>query len=301
MRRLLILWVLVSVACFAASQSFGQMSPQVRAVILQKKAPAAVPYVGPGDIVSGAYAWWGFRAYSLASIGGNAVRLRRTGDNAEQDFVTIAGGGLDLAAIATFKGAADLFVRTLYDQTGNGYDLVQATNGNQPAFTLSGIGSLPVFTFDGTDDFFVSASSIAGSPGATASAFFYAQASASGGLFVITDNTNYQYLTYTDPDAAIYAGGSISATASAGSWHAVQGVFGTSTSNSDMNVDGTAHTGNIYSGSPTSVTATVQVGRLPNDTQKFEGAMTEIGYWQSAFSSGQSSSMSSNQHSYWGF
>jgi hypothetical protein len=238
----------------------------------------------------------------LASIGANAIRLRRTGDNAEQDFVTVAGGGLDLAAITTFKGAASLFVVTLYDQTGNGRHLVTAGGSNQPAFTLAGIGgTLPIITFDGTDDFFATSGTIAATPGATSSAFFKPPTSAQGGLFVINSGSDYQFMVYGDPDVALYAGASISGTAAAGSWHAVQGVYGTSTSNSDMNVNGTAHTGNIYSGSPISVTGVVNVGRLPNDTQKYEGDLTEVGYWQSAFSSGQSSSMSSNQHAYWGF
>src|SRR5262249_30795804 len=89
------------------------------------------------------------RAYTRASIGGNAIRLRRDSDSGEQDFVTITGGGLDLASITSFKGAANLFVTKLYDQTGGGRDLIQATAANQPAFILAALGSNPVIRFDG--------------------------------------------------------------------------------------------------------------------------------------------------------
>src|SRR4051812_39897639 len=98
---------------------------------------ATATYTGPGDIASGAAAWWGLRAYSTASIGSNAIRLREDGGNTEQDFTTIAGGGLNLAAISAFKGGANLFVTKLYDQTGNGRDQIQATAGEQPPFTLN--------------------------------------------------------------------------------------------------------------------------------------------------------------------
>lgn len=115
----------------------------------------AVPviYAGPGDVVSGAVGWWGLRAYSLLSIGINAIRLRRSSDNAEQNFVTVAGGGLDMTAINTFRGAASLFVVKLYDQSGNSRDMLQATAANQPAFTLNILGSsntLPIMQGNGS-------------------------------------------------------------------------------------------------------------------------------------------------------
>lgn len=122
---------------FAAITDFTDLHLEFKANV------ASGAYVGPGDIVSGAVVFWSLRAYTLASIGTNAVRLRRDSDNTEQDFVTIAGGGLDLAAIATFKGSAGLWFTKIYDQTGNGHDVVQATAANQPQFATSIFGSLP--------------------------------------------------------------------------------------------------------------------------------------------------------------
>ena len=42
---------------------------------------AAAAYAGPGNVISGASAWWGLRGYSAAAVGANAVQLRRDSDN----------------------------------------------------------------------------------------------------------------------------------------------------------------------------------------------------------------------------
>jgi hypothetical protein len=101
----------------------------------------AMGYVGPGDVVAGAIAWWGLRAYTNASIGGNVVNIRRSSDNTSKTFVSLAGGGIN--TIDAFFDGSNYFVTTLYDQTGNGHDMAQATAANQPSFFLNGIGSLP--------------------------------------------------------------------------------------------------------------------------------------------------------------
>src|SRR5215475_9326831 len=93
-----------------------------------------VTYVGPGDIVSGARAWWGLRAFSNATAGTNAIRLRRSSDSAELDFATLTNGSLDEAGITTWAGGASLFLIKLFDQTGNGQDVTQATTTRQPPF-----------------------------------------------------------------------------------------------------------------------------------------------------------------------
>src|SRR5262245_11941584 len=95
-------------------------------------------YEGPGDVSSvAAFVWWGLRAYSQATVGTAAIRLRRDSDNAESDFSTIAGGGLDTSAISSWAGGANLFAAKVYDQIAS-LDQVQATAGTQPSFTLTG-------------------------------------------------------------------------------------------------------------------------------------------------------------------
>jgi hypothetical protein len=106
------------------------------------------------DIYTGAAA-----AYSLRNLAGragktaNVVRVRRSSDNTEQDFTAtqVTDGSL-----ATFCGAGNGFVRTWYDQSGNGHDAIQTTTANQPQIVSSGVlvteNSKPSLIFDGTND-----------------------------------------------------------------------------------------------------------------------------------------------------
>lgn len=109
--------------------------------------PAVVAYVGPGDVVSGAAAWWGLRAYSSAKVGTKAIRLIRASDSAQQDFNTLTNGALDIASISTFLTSTTGKVVTLYDQTGNGFDITQSTDANRPDFLLNQLNGLPIITF----------------------------------------------------------------------------------------------------------------------------------------------------------
>jgi hypothetical protein len=109
-------------------------------------------YVGPGDVVSGAVAWYGLRAYSLAQIGSNVLDVRAN-DGTTNTFVSLASGALDVASISSFllTHGSPGTISKLYDQTGNANHLVQATVAKQPTLTLSGLGTLPVMTFNGTN------------------------------------------------------------------------------------------------------------------------------------------------------
>lgn len=97
-------------------------------------------YVGPGDIMSGAYAWWGLRAYNAATAGTPAIDLV---DQAGANQVTIStktDGTLNNAAITAWILANSVTapkVKKLYDQTGNGRHLTQATLANMPDFILA--------------------------------------------------------------------------------------------------------------------------------------------------------------------
>ena len=98
-------------------------------------------------------------AYSLRDIGavnGRVVRVRRSSDDAEEDFSAnqVASGALE-----AFVGSGnDGFVSIWYDQSTSGNNAVQATAGNQPSIVQSGgicksNGSPSVlFTGDTRDD-----------------------------------------------------------------------------------------------------------------------------------------------------
>ena len=73
-------------------------------------------------------------AYSLRKLRtgyvGNAIRVRRSSDNAEQDIAFDASGNLDTTSLLSFVGSVNGFVTTWYDQSGNGYNAYQSTTTN---------------------------------------------------------------------------------------------------------------------------------------------------------------------------
>lgn len=88
-------------------------------------------------------------AYSLRKLrtaySGDAIRVRRSSDNVEQDFGFV-GNDLDTASLLTFVGANNGFVTTWYDQSGNANDAAQATAANQAQIVSSGAMIIDVDT-----------------------------------------------------------------------------------------------------------------------------------------------------------
>lgn len=94
--------------------------------------------------------------YSMRQVNleyeGPLIRLRRSSDNAEQDFYPASSGSIiSNTSVQSFRGSANLFVVKWYDQSGNGYDATQSTNSKQPAFTPS--STKPYFAGDASDDY----------------------------------------------------------------------------------------------------------------------------------------------------
>jgi hypothetical protein len=255
-------------------------------------------YTGPGDVVSGAVFWGGLRCYSNANAGSNAVRVRRASDNAEQDVALTASCGLTDVS-ATFCASTTCFVKTLYDQSGNGNDITQTTSASQPQLVYSCNGSLPCMTFDGTDDFWgpVTTTPAPANP-LTASAVAMRNLAGRGG-------TNYVFaidvagaMGWLGDDQLFIDNVELTATATDAAWHALQSVYvahdaGAST----INVDGTETTGvigfdvafpNLYIG----IFADSVSGPL-------NGKISEFGFWNVQFTSTQQHDVCANQQSYW--
>jgi len=89
------------------------------------------------------------------------IRVRRSGDNAEQD-ISFNGEGLDIAALETFcEGGADAYVKIWYNQLGNAFGVdtkhfAMATHALQPPIVLNGtvltdpVTGLPAMRFSGS-------------------------------------------------------------------------------------------------------------------------------------------------------
>lgn len=65
------------------------------------------------------------------SYAGSAYRVRRSSDSATQD-IGFVGDSVDTASLASFCGANSGYIDIWYDQSGNGYNLIQPTTANQP-------------------------------------------------------------------------------------------------------------------------------------------------------------------------
>jgi hypothetical protein len=78
-------------------------------------------------------------AYSLRNLSilstAPVVRVRRSSDNTESDFTATQ---VSDGTLATFCGAGNGFVRTWYDQSGNGRHQIQPTTAAQPQIVTSG-------------------------------------------------------------------------------------------------------------------------------------------------------------------
>lgn len=87
------------------------------------------------------------KLHSAATL---SIRVRRSSDNTEQD-IGFSGDALDVSALLSFVGAGSGYVRTFYDQTGNGEHAEQTTQANQPQIVNAGTynGKL---VFDGVND-----------------------------------------------------------------------------------------------------------------------------------------------------
>jgi hypothetical protein len=91
----------------------------------------------------------------------NCIKVRRSSDNAEQDFGftgSTANSPLDTAAVVSFVGAGnDGFITTFYDQSTNGNDGLQSTSTNQPLIVQNGTlvdsGSLAALFFTTSSPF----------------------------------------------------------------------------------------------------------------------------------------------------
>ncbi len=88
------------------------------------------------DDYSGAAAAYSLRLLS-STYTGDAIRVRRASDNTEQD-IGFVNNELDTSTLETFCSGTNGFVKTWYDQSGNGNDATQTTASLQPQIVSAG-------------------------------------------------------------------------------------------------------------------------------------------------------------------
>ena len=99
--------------------------------------PTAPSFVGLLDTYPNAAAAYSLRKLRTAYTG-NCIRVRRSSDNAEQDFGFV-NNVLDTASLLTFVGAGSGFVTTWYDQSGTARNATISTAVEQPRIVNAGV------------------------------------------------------------------------------------------------------------------------------------------------------------------
>lgn len=272
-----------------------------------KTTTVAATYTGPGDIVSGASAWWSCAfSYSAAYATGtnNACDLVDSATGLTTYTMKILSNGKADTAGAAGSTACTVAcnITRAYDQTGNGRHVTQATLSAMPTLTFSSLGGQPCGSFvrANSQDLASAASfptitqpftiSTVAQRTGTVTAFQGLLSSTATALGLITHNAANQW--------DIFSGSLGGFTASDGSYHAVQGIFNGSSSIAE--VDGTATTGisagtSQFSTSPDTVLVGLQ------STSFLDGNECEIGVWASGFNSTQYGNMNANAHTRYAF
>jgi hypothetical protein len=123
-----------------------------------------ISFVGLLDIYPNAAAAYSVRKLRNAYTG-NAIRVRRSSDNTEQN-IGFVNNELDITSLTSFCGAGNGFVTTWYDQSGNGKNATQSTAASQPLIVSNGSvileGTKPAIDFQSLDFLSISATAANG-------------------------------------------------------------------------------------------------------------------------------------------
>jgi hypothetical protein len=101
------------------------------------------------DTYTSAAAGYSLRKLS-SSYTGDCITVRRDSDNAEQN-IGFVNNVLDTSSLLSFVGSSTGFVKTWFDQSGNGNNLTQTNTSRQPYIVNTGIleqyNNMPVIYF----------------------------------------------------------------------------------------------------------------------------------------------------------
>ena len=307
----------VAILCFATASAFAQFKGgnDLGARGFHSPAASAPSFVGPGDLVSGARAWYGLRAYNAAyaAATGNVGIFRRSSDNATCTGIVNTVGDLDLTTtycsgttnLPTFCGASagNCFVARLYDQSGalacagaTACDVVQATAANQPQLVFNCVGTTKpcllgtavqllssVTTITINVPFTFSAAAEMVSPIAQHNAVF-------GGNGVMLEFNN-------SGPVLDYNGTSNSLSIVTSTWYASALTAATSSTILYANALTPNTVGSTAGGTGTWTLNLMSRG----DCCDLAGNLTEVGEWGVTFTPTQANNMIANQRTYWGF
>jgi hypothetical protein len=116
--------------------------------------PSSTPIPLLLNSYTGATSGYSFRKLNTSYLG-NAIRVRRSSDNTEQN-IGFSGNVIDVSALTTFVGVNNGFIVTWYDQSGNAYNMTNSTATQQPMIVSGGTVLSDAYgyyaSFDGSND-----------------------------------------------------------------------------------------------------------------------------------------------------
>lgn len=259
----------------------------------------ASSYSGPGDIASGAFLWAGLRGYNTA-FSGNVADVCDQSTGLVCGTATWAGSTLTfptIGGLACNDSTNICVVSKLYDQSGNGRDLIQTTNANRPVLVVSCISSKPCMSFNGSSQFLKCASC-----GST-----QAQPHSQSGVGKWTSGTNAPITQSANGGTGgpgnfhsaantwqINDGSSCcSITKTDSTWYVFQALY--NGASSKQQIDTSTATGSAN----TRVMGVDYYFANNQNNNRLGGNMTEGGFWASDISS-NFNSLNTNAKAYWG-
>ena len=266
--------------------------------LIDDKKPAVSSYIGPGDIVSGASAFWSFRAYNTATVGTKCCRIRDSGGTLHV-INSLATGLPDTATITSVLGGNPGTVETMYDQTGNGHDVTQATTASMPPIQLSsGPGGYPCAfpNGGGANTGLASASLTVPQPFSLVAVITN---DTNGGAFqsIITDGSENLYVS-ADTTLNIFAGVNLAQTSTMGvnTPYYVIGIANSTSSDLLLNGVSVASTNNAGTNSFSGAASFMNV-TPPNATNVWGGFVCEGAIYPIALNGTQQTNLTTNARS----
>jgi len=285
---------------------------RTRRIISDIPAMSAPNYVGPGDLISGALGFWAFRAYSGATIGNPVVVLVRDSDLATRTFYSQSNGYLNLTEISNWGGAANLYVKQLYNQAASSPSLSHAIfvspANDLPLYLTNALGTNPAAHYVTATGLQLdtSADIQSGGGNVTQNQPFNLLAVARRTGSLTTPNCIFGLgnaaveLYFNNSEAAIIiSAGAVTCKIAAAdnAWHAIQAVV--NGASSVIGADGATVTADAGAAN---ISAQLLVEGRTAGVDSLTGDVIELGLWPGpAWNATQIAAMNGNQRGSWSF
>jgi hypothetical protein len=272
-------------------------------------------YQGPGDVVAGAVFWGGLRAYTAAIAAAGTQKLanvRNSVSGETCDIIVATTGGLGNLANCTAGGSGSAAtycttntcqVATLYDQSGNGFDVTQSTPASMPGLSVKCglLMRLPCMTFVAANPSILGGSTLTNLGAVPNTVSLVAdRGSTAASAFAEMFGTNLEQVYIHNSSAAGFiAGINVETPIGVPGFHQIQFVFNSAASK--IAIDNQSPV-TLNPGSGGGIQQPFQFGAFSpgGGGNGYSGSISEGGLWSSAFNNTQIANMCHNQWAYWG-